>query len=550
MILDFILNKRYFIFLILFFLSLLLSNILELIGLSSILIFLNYLIGIEQNLFTDLFFFLDKFNSSYFKINQTTFFLILILSVFFIKTFFSIFVMYLREYLSLSLANFFSYKLYQNYFSKHLNFFLKNSIYEIYRNIMSEARKVSDYIFLFVRIFADLLTLIFISFFIFLTNKNLFFLLIFIILPSMLIYFFITNKQIIKNSKTLVTLRTKVIKIIIDNIELIFESRFFNIFDKFENIFFRKLQIYKKSQVIVSTINQLPRTFNEIIILAAVISIFSYLAFLEYTNLEIISITSIFVITSLRILPSVNSILTNINKIKEASISYKVVKDDLFEEKNNYIFKKISRVSRISISNISYSYNQKKIIGPINIIFQDFNMIGLKGESGCGKSTFVKILLNILKVKKGSVIFNNRHKLNENVYYNFSYLDSKSQLIDGTIKKNILFFSKEDKKKLKKVMNIACLPEKFLNKISKKNDIDRISTGQKQRVLLARSLYKDPSLIIMDEILSNVDNMNSIKILKKLKEFKIPTILITHNLQYLKFCDIKYEVKNKKIYKI
>ena len=103
-----------------------------------------------------------------------------------------------------------------------------------------------------------------------------------------------------------------------------------------------------------------------------------------------------FVIISLRVLPSINLILTGINKLKENKISFNIIKKDLFELPNNFIYKKINKIHKIQVSNISYRYDKKKIIRPISILFENFNIIGLKGKSGSGKTTFVKILLNIL----------------------------------------------------------------------------------------------------------------------------------------------------------
>jgi ABC-type bacteriocin/lantibiotic exporter with double-glycine peptidase domain len=547
---NFFFNKKFSLTFVLFFLSLVMLNLLELFSLSIVLIFINYLIGIQHSIFSDFFYVIQTFNEKYFNINQTYFFLVIILAIFLIKTLFFISVTYLRELLSFSLANFFSYQLYNNYFAKHLNFFFKNSVYNIYRNIMSEVRKVSESFFQYIKIFSDIIVLIFIAFFTLMLNKNLFFLVIFVISPGIFLYLFLTKKITIVNSKKLIILRTKLIQTIIESSQLIFDIRFFNVFKKFQFFFLDKLNKYKESSVAVSVMNQLPRALNELIIIFAIIVVFFYLLLLNYKNLEIISIVSMFVIISLRVLPSINLILTSINKLKENKISFNIIKKDLFELPNNFIYKKINKIYKIQVSNISYRYGKKKIIRPISILFENFNIIGLKGKSGSGKTTFVKILLNILKVQKGSVTYNNYYKLDKKIFFNFSYIDNKSQLINGSIKENILFFSKLNDKKLKEVMAISCLSNEILTQNCKKNDVDQISTGQKQRVLLARSLYKSPSLIVMDEVLSNIDHATSVKIIKNLIQFQIPTILVSHNNSYLNYCDLRYEIINGKIYKI
>ena len=147
-------------------------------------------------------------------------------------------------------------------------------------------------------------------------------------------------------------------------------------------------------------------------------------------------------------------------------------------------------------------------------------------------------------------MFNNKFKYKKNNYLNLGYLDNKPYLFNGSVEDNILFFSKKDKLKLNKILSIVSLSRDFLKKIAKVDDQEKVSTGQKQRIALARCLYKSPSLVILDETLSNIDFINSNKILKNLKKNNISVILVSHNHKILNQCDKVFEVKNKKIFKV
>jgi len=131
-------------------------------------------------------------------------------------------------------------------------------------------------------------------------------------------------------------------------------------------------------------------------------------------------------------------------------------------------------------------------------------------------------------------------------------------LTDDTISKNISLFSENesDKKQLKKVMEIAnihkivnTLPKKLETKIGERGQ--RLSSGQIQRLGIARALYKNPKIIILDEPTSALDNYNEKKIINEIIEIKdVTLIMITHSTKYLKNFDKIIHMKNGKISKI
>ena len=176
-------------------------------------------------------------------------------------------------------------------------------------------------------------------------------------------------------------------------------------------------------------------------------------------------------------------------------------------------------------------------------------MIGIYGESGSGKSTLINILTCLLRKNKGEIIIDG-NKLDEfNIirkYQNlFSIASQDTFLIDGTLKDNITFGSDKNysETKMKEAVDFARL-NKFVNNMEYGLDtyvgstIKQLSSGQKQRIAIARSIYSDREILIFDEATNALDEENEKIILKNINDLvsKKTIIIISHNLENLKIC--------------
>ena len=145
------------------------------------------------------------------------------------------------------------------------------------------------------------------------------------------------------------------------------------------------------------------------------------------------------------------------------------------------------------------------------------DIVGIYGNSGIGKSTLAKICLNFINPKIGHMSINGK-KTNNKTVYNFAYLNNEPLFFKGSVSKNITMFKTLDKKKLLKCLKISSLPSRFLNRqITSQSGVE-FSTGQKQRISIARSLYHDPKFIVLDEITSNLNKELSEKIFRNFKK--------------------------------
>ena len=230
----------------------------------------------------------------------------------------------------------------------------------------------------------------------------------------------------------------------------------------------------------------------------------------------------------------------------------------------------------ILFSKIKFQYeNDKKLFSSLNFKIKSNSLTGVVGQTGSGKTTIVKLLLRFYDPQKGNIFIGDRDirdiKL-KNLRENIGYVSQDIFMFDGTIKENIAYPETEFDDD--KIINAAILSQskEFIDKLPKKYDTligergQKLSSGQKQRIAIARAIYKNPPIIIFDEATSAIDNETEYLIKVAMNEISKnrTTIVIAHRLSTVRNADniivigdgdIIEEgnhndlVKNKKVYK-
>jgi ABC-type multidrug transport system fused ATPase/permease subunit len=380
----------------------------------------------------------------------------------------------------------------------------------------------------------------------------------FIILLFILVYFFFINKFILSLSKRRLSAEANFIKFLLE----IFNS-------------YREIKIYKKEDFFLknfqknnlevceigykwSFIQSLPKIWIELVFLIIVylIIIFSYIR--SENLITSITSSSIIIFGALRILPSlalINGAFQNLkfNKISCEKI-YSIIKqhadiNNTFAEKkvNNYL----SFINNIEIKNISFVYSGKKckILKNVNLSIDKGEVVGITGSSGSGKTTFIEILMGFLDSYQGEILVDGIDiKTNYSLWQrNFSYVPQNIYLLDDSIKNNIVFGNENvDFSKIYKILDKIGLKQ-FVDNLPKGLDTEvgenaaLLSGGQAQRIAIARALYNEPKILILDESTNSLDRDVEQDILKYIKNLslndKMTIIIISHNLEILKMCN-------------
>lgn len=317
-----------------------------------------------------------------------------------------------------------------------------------------------------------------------------------------------------------------------------------------------------------ATISEVPRYIMESLILSVLVIsiIFMYLSGIDFNNY--LSKSVAFILGLQKLLPLFQKTFSSLYTIRQEKLSvYSVVK--LLEEskkyKNNSRDKLVNifeMKNKIKLENISFSYKENQVLENINLEIKRGEVIGIVGKTGTGKSTFIDIMLGLIKPNSGN-IFIDGNKMNSNLFRRFrlsvSSVPQDYFLLDRSIEENIVFGkskSRIDYSLLNKVVNISMLRE-LINSLRNglktfvgENGVN-LSGGQKQRLAIARALYKKHSLLILDEATSSVDSETEKNILRNIinNDPKNTVIMIAHRLQTLENCDYILEIKNKKLIK-
>ena len=310
----------------------------------------------------------------------------------------------------------------------------------------------------------------------------------------------------------------------------------------------------------------LPRFWLEWIAISGMSFLVVVLYSINKETNTILPTIALFGAAAFRLTPSIARIMHNVQRIK---FNYPVVENLSIEigksEKELNSLKnlenkksKVSKFEKISILNLSYKYpeSEKKVINNLNYEIPKNSLIGITGESGAGKTTLINILLGLLKQSGGKIKIDEivvENGLNVNKDF-LGYVPQNIFLLDDTIKKNIAFGVDEEKideEKIKEVLKSAQL----LNLLSQtKKGIEtnigelgnKLSGGQIQRIAIARALYNNPKILILDESTSALDIETENKIIDELKILKknVSIIFVAHRKSVLDKCDKILKLNN------
>lgn len=245
-------------------------------------------------------------------------------------------------------------------------------------------------------------------------------------------------------------------------------------------------------------------------------------------------------------------ILRHIEAISSTKEVRKKLLHFLNEEVNDLnMYDNIDGFSNIVFENVSFGYDESnKILEGLNISIEKGKKYAFIGESGCGKSTILKLLMGYYDNYEGNILFNDRNirELNEESYKeNISYLTQKAYIYSDTIENNIcLGNNSDDSKKYNDVINKVQLNEVINNIANSNYDINDFSGGEKQRVALARAIYAGKDVILLDEGTSALDNIKAAEVEKNLLMYESKTVVaIVHRFnESMKLYDKIYFIED------
>ena len=479
---------------------------------------------------------------------------------------------WLNTRLSAVLGEKISSKLFKHYLCQPYDFFVKNDIASLSKNIIQISVSLSESIFIpALQIITRVIILIFIS--ILLININ-----VFAFIGSLsllgLIYLFIFRKikyKLVSYGKERLVSNDLLFKSTTDCLNSIKDVKFYNVENYFNNIFTKSQRNFldlTAKNIIFST---LPRYIVEIVAFGTIFITLLYMQYYEMGLSQYSPTIALFVLAAYRLLPSIQQIFAFTSSIRFNLPALDLIYKDMHIRPLNIPKHEIKNIDyEVIFNNINFSYeNNTNILQNINIKFPGKTYNALIGESGSGKTTLIDLLLGLYKPQSGKIYLSTSLYDQTNDKLLIGYVSQNSPFIDDSILNNIVFGLEIDPimKGNNRVFNlidicglsdlIKSLPDGIDTRVGEKGS--KLSGGQLQRIAIARALYRNPKLLILDEATNALDTDTEKKIFKSLKSnySDMTVICITHRLETMKECENVFHIssgiveqisdKNKKI---
>jgi len=543
------------------------SSALELLSLGLIIPIIYFVINPENVFLVNLTSFI---NLNFKNISSNQIYEYLIISLIFVFVFKTIYLCYFLKYQHVFKRNLRS-SLAQNLFTKYLKLqyieSTRKGFAEMQKNIDSETLRFSELVHSYIMFINEMMMAITIIAFLFFFNFQITLILTFVFLIIFIIlYLALRNKfkswgikgqDAFKNyNNTILQSFNNLRETKLQGKEDFFIERFL-VDNKSKNLFEYNHRLF----------STLPRYFIELV---AVLLIFLILFIMLQKNNEldyVLATLGLFAYSSVRLLPILNKLTNLVGQIRYFSYSAELILKELsfLDNKCNLGYRKDlknNKIETIELKDINFSYKKKPILKNTSLKLEKGAITGIYGPSGSGKTTLLDILSSLIIPDDGKIFINNKLVNSQDFFWGkeISYISQSTDLFNDSIKFNITFGEAAEKIDIEK-MNFSIkasnlkkfienLPEGINTVVGEKGS--QISSGQKQRINIARAFYNESKVLIMDESTNSLDAENEQLIFNDITKIKkdLIVLIISHNKELLKkFCDNLYELNNFKLQK-
>ena len=451
----------------------------------------------------------------------------------------------------------FRIKIFNFLINQDYSYYFKHGTNEIMSNLTQKTQSFTAIVFAAMNIFNAILILI--AVICVLTINEPFYTLIVIL--SIAIFFTtifkIKSRSVLKKGQNINLNQNIIVDTFESTVGYLQEVLVYNL----RNFFLKTLTKVSKEIAISSSeirsIGMTPRIYLETFLIISVVLLVYFLNLTERSLLLNISYLAVLAYGAQKCLPLVNSIYNLSISFKSSTptvLSFLKILDNekLDLEKKSDNLELLEFDKEINLEKIFFRYNKSlpPVLNNLNLIINKGEKIAIKGKTGTGKSTLINLILGLVEPTQGKLLIdgteiNSTNK--KNWQKNIAIVPQTVFLNNSSILENIALgenFNEINFEKVKNSAKISCisdfiesLPNKYKEKVGEKGV--RLSGGQKQRIGLARALYRDPNVLVLDEPSNALDLKTENQVMKKLTSLskKVTIIMISHSDNSLKFFD-------------
>lgn len=323
---------------------------------------------------------------------------------------------------------------------------------------------------------------------------------------------------------------------------------------------------YKRSIMQAKQIatNAMPRLVLEVLFIVFLIAAIAFLCLGQADPTQMVGILGGYLYVGFRLMPGMNRIIGHMNNFKAIISSVDRIDEEcnLVTEKGNYVdVPEFTFNKSITIDNayLRYLGTERDALEGVSLTIGKGECIGIVGETGSGKSTLVDLILGLLKPNTGSILIDEKYPVYSHQWHaHIGYVPQAIYLTDDTIEANIAFGEEKiDYDRLEKAVSdaqlgkfVAQLPQGLKTFVGERGI--RVSGGERQRIAIARALYRQPDVLVFDEATSALDNDTEAQLIETVNAISRnrTVIMVAHRLTTLRGCDRIIAMNGGKIQRI
>lgn len=329
--------------------------------------------------------------------------------------------------------------------------------------------------------------------------------------------------------------------------------------------------LFSKTVIKIDLVSKIPQVVLQAMMFSGIL-FFSYLS-TKTTQVLKLDDLSLLAVALVRLVPELNKIFGStvyLFSATEAVVKvYDILENRVYQPSDDSCsakeeFENEHTTALLKITNLNFKFDTNRHLFQIkNLNIHAGEKLGIIGESGVGKSTFLSLICGVISIPQGASIVSRDASFSESDFLKLdqkiAYVAQDTFIFEGSIYSNIAFGvpdEKIDKHKVYAAAKSALIYDTIENDFENKfqtvigRNSSRLSGGQRQRIGIARALYQGAKLIVMDEPTSALDEGAEDKFIEILKTFPSDTtlIMVTHRLKLLNACDRVLEFKDSKVY--
>lgn len=376
-------------------------------------------------------------------------------------------------------------------------------------------------------------------------NAKLFLLLLLLLLPPVVIVFGVVRKRLTAFKKNIQTSNERSFRYVMDALKGWVEGNIYARNDFFGQRFIKARRVFSTHLFDSLALQTLPARIIEIV---AVLGLFILIVLAKWTgnnDSNMLITIGAFMAAAYKIIPGMVKIINISGQMK----AYEFSLDELDKKEFRPAGIGTDNIQSIELKSISFQYGTKSLLQNFSMKVDKGDFIGISGQSGKGKTTLFNILLGFLPVKKGQVLINNKPvdaEAIKNYWPGIACVRQQGFFIHDTLIRNLTLEEEDhDKALLQNALLVSGLDEVIKQfpegreKMITENG-KNISGGQQQRIAIARALYKNAPVMLLDEPFNELDEEATRSLLEHFKKLAAggkTILMITHDKKSLSYCN-------------